>query len=796
MSGASLGAGVDSPKCRVLLIDNYDSYSFNLLHVLGAITQCEPILVQNDDFGGDWDALMGHLQACGLDFHCIVVGPGPGTPEDSRYLGLSEAALRREDVPVPVLGVCLGMQAIAYVYGGRVVRAPRPMHGRLSEVTVGQDSPLFAGIPSPFKVVRYHSLAVDMRGTETDLVVTARASDDGVIMALEHRTRKLFGVQFHPESICAGEPGKKLLINFIHIAQAEKITMPSPQIPPRKQIRILSVPQDGLAQSVVQSRMILKVLKVNRPRANAEETYRHMFQSSDYRAWLDSAMEHPRRGKFSLLCRQNPGTKPLGDRVDFYVDPQHRRMDIAASHEDLRDAGDCTLNIYEQLGGRWELRSRRRGRGCEPFTHMKTRLSEHRPSRVLLSQIEGDESRPLTINFEDLPFEFCCGYIGAMGYGLRKLCGVKQLPDLSVEEPGHSVEEKHDPPIPDLAFFFCDQCVVFDHSSDAAFILTLCDEDDSEQLREQQEWTKEASRFLLCNGSTDTVHGTPQGECGFGPPIQLVPVRSASEYIEDVGKCLENILEGETYEVCLTTQLNAENRSVDPNDLYLNLRRHNPAPFGALVAFGGSFTLCSSSPERYLRVDSKRTVESRPIKGTVRRGATGEEDDAQRELLANSEKDRAENLMIVDLVRNDLGRVCDIGTVSVPDLFVVESFRTVHQLVSTIQGKLKPGMTAIDAARAAFPPGSMTGAPKERTMQVIDSIERCERGMYSGAVGFFSLSGAADLSVVIRTAIVEPNRISVGAGGAVIAMSDPVQERQEMVLKVKALGRCFDILES
>jgi anthranilate/para-aminobenzoate synthase component I len=209
-----------------------------------------------------------------------------------------------------------------------------------------------------------------------------------------------------------------------------------------------------------------------------------------------------------------------------------------------------------------------------------------------------------------------------------------------------------------------------------------------------------------------------------------------------------------------------------------------------------AFALSCSSPERFLRtrVDDEGVVwaESKPIKGTAARCVGDAAEDAARaRALAASEKDRAENLMIVDLVRNDLGRVCATGTVAVPALMAIESYATVHQMVSTVRGALRPGASAIDAVRAAFPGGSMTGAPKVRTMEIIARLEGGARSVYAGALGFLSANGRADLNIVIRTAVVTPKGVCMGSGGAVVALSDPEAEYEEMLLKVRPLMRAI-----
>jgi para-aminobenzoate synthetase len=200
----------------------------------------------------------------------------------------------------------------------------------------------------------------------------------------------------------------------------------------------------------------------------------------------------------------------------------------------------------------------------------------------------------------------------------------------------------------------------------------------------------------------------------------------------------------------------------------------------------------SSSPERFLRIGAGGEVEAKPIKGTSRRDDDVDEDARLAAALHAGAKDRAENLMITDLLRNDLGRVCAVGSVEVPRLMQVESFETVHQLVSTVRGQLREGVGPLECVRACFPPGSMTGAPKERTMEIIDELEGEARGVYSGAIGYLGLGGDCDLSVAIRTIVLGDGRASVGVGGAIVMRSEPEAEFEETLLKGWAPMRALD----
>ncbi|MBA3470243.1 MAG: aminodeoxychorismate synthase component I [Herpetosiphonaceae bacterium] len=277
------------------------------------------------------------------------------------------------------------------------------------------------------------------------------------------------------------------------------------------------------------------------------------------------------------------------------------------------------------------------------------------------------------------------------------------------------------------------------------------------------------------------------------PPLNLPPAdRSApaasldrGAYMAGVQQVLDYIAAGDIYQANLTIQMR-RTTALAPAELYARLRQRTSAPFSAYLNLP-DVAILSASPERFLHCSPTGAVESRPIKGTRPRGATPEEDAALAAELYASEKERAENLMITDLLRNDLGQVCAIGSVQVPALWQVETFPTVHHLVSTVTGQLGAGKTAWDLLRACWPGGSITGAPKRRAMEIIAALEPISRGVYCGAIGYWSFDGGMDTSIVIRTLVQRGEVVAWGVGCGIVADSDPAAEYAEALLKAAAL---------
>jgi para-aminobenzoate synthetase len=674
---------------RTLLIDNYDSFTYNLVHYLAEVTGVDPVVVRNDDPSFDLDDL--------AHFDSVVISPGPGRPERAGDFGVCADVIRVGRLPI--LGVCLGHQGICQLFGARVGSAPEARHGRTSLVWHdGVD--ILEGLPSPFEAVRYHSLAVTGLPSEVEAIAH---TEDGVLMAVRHRDRPLWGVQFHPESILT-EHGHQLLANFAeltrrwHAARGRSVTPPA-----TTRAAITTTADSGLR--VLHRRLDLDL--------DPEAVFAACYRESANAFWLDSSGA----GRFSFM---GDGAGPRARVVTADVWTQRITVESADG--------------VEVVEGSF-------------FDWLEADLAAHR------------------VAGPDLPFDFALGWVGYLGYELKAECGGQRA---------HRSED------PDAAMLFADRAIAFDHAERVVYLLALAGDTD---VHDAERWLAEAEERLTALPSQVDI-----GDIGdVGVAGELVLRHDRDRYLELIEGCRRRIQEGETYEVCLTNMLTAAGK-LDPWQAYRRLRAENPAPFGALLRFG-LLSVLSTSPERFLRIDRDGVAESKPIKGTRPRSGVAGEDERLRRDLAGNVKDRAENLMIVDLVRNDLGTCAQVGTVRVDRLFDVESYATVHQLVSTIRAQLRPGVSAVRCVRAAFPGGSMTGAPKIRTMRIIDELEAGPRGVYSGALGYFSLTGAADLSIVIRTLVATPGRIDYGTGGAIVALSDVDDEFAETAVKATPLLR-------
>jgi aminodeoxychorismate synthase component I len=370
---------------------------------------------------------------------------------------------------------------------------------------------------------------------------------------------------------------------------------------------------------------------------------------------------------------------------------------------------------------------------------------------------DGVESYPDT----EIPFSFRPGLVGYLGY------------ELGGERSSSKAEAVH----PKSQLMIVDRAMVFDHKSKTMYFIGLF-----ETKEDFQDWYRAALlRLTLIGGEASSfMQATKE------PRLISTKLRHERQsYLELIKKAKDHIALGDVFQLCLTNQIFIEHEA-NPLRTFLSLRESNPAPYGGYLKLGG-VEIASSSPEQFLKVSPSGKISSKPIKGTRPRSIDPTEDQAISLELATNEKERAENLMIVDLMRNDFGRVCEADSVAVEKLFEVESYATVHQLVSTVTGQLKNGQSATSALAACFPGGSMTGAPKIRAVQILTELEGAPRGIYSGAFGYLGFDGSADFGMTIRTLIFEGRSASLGVGGGITIDSDPESEFEETMLKSRAL---------
>jgi para-aminobenzoate synthetase component 1 len=373
--------------------------------------------------------------------------------------------------------------------------------------------------------------------------------------------------------------------------------------------------------------------------------------------------------------------------------------------------------------------------------------------------------------FGQLPF--LCGAIGYLSYELGRQ--IEVLPATARDELG----------LPDCYLCFYNFAVVLSRRDGRMFLCHFQPAGNPSALSMNEVMAE------ICDARPGGyTHPVTRRWSGGSSDCGLQPDLTRDAYIQAVRRIKEYIVAGDVYQVDMTQRFRVGLNGAHPWDLYKHLMEINPAPFAAYLNLD-DHVVVSSSPERFLRlVDG--CVETRPIKGTVKRGASAEEDASNREWLLGSAKNRAELAMIVDLLRNDLGRVCTPGTVRVRAFPELESYASVHHLVATITGQLAQGKTTVDLIRATFPGGSITGAPKIRAMEIIDELEPVTRGVYTGSIGYIGFNGSADLNIAIRTIIVQHGQAYIHAGGGIVADSDEAEEYEESLLKAAKLFKAVE----
>ena len=654
---------------RVLLIDNHDSFTHNLVQLVRGVPGTEVEVLRNDaSLPPDWSTR----------FDAVVISPGPGHPAVDTDVGISRLVLEHGDLPV--LGVCLGHQLLALLHGCVVDRSAHPRHGETSTVTHGTDA-LFDGIPTEFTAVRYHSLAVL---SVAEPVVAIAHAQDGTVMALRVRGQPRWGVQFHPESI-ESQYGAALVGNFLQQAAAGRDRLTRTHPARQRSVRVAG------ARSLEQV--------------------------------LTAVADAPRVVLDGVESPSGPVTVAV--------------WDSPWSHQVTGVAGGGTRTVYPGGGA------------------VETAVS-------VLDELQRHLRRPVDTREDGSGLTL--GYAGFLGY------------ETGFELLGLELPVTPDTGWPDSWWTLVTRAVVLRPEGEC-WLAGLDDPADAASVADLDTW--------LRTSLDRTVRRAGLAASRSGDQLNLEYSCEQGEYLKLIAVCQDAIGRGESYELCLTNRLHGT-FTADPLALFIALRAGGRVPRAAYLRVDGERTVVSGSPELFLAVDAGGHVRTEPIKGT--RPATGDNptDDAAARELAASRKDRAENLMIVDLMRNDLGRVAVPGSTTVTSLYDVRRFPTVLQLVSTVECDLPAGTGVVDLIRATFPPGSMTGAPKERSVRILGALERERRGVYSGTIGLLGLDGAATLSVAIRTVQLSGDRFTLGVGGAITRLSDPHEEWQETLDKARS----------
>ncbi|GAA98090.1 uncharacterized protein L969DRAFT_93293 [Mixia osmundae IAM 14324] len=754
-------------QARILILDHHDSYTNNLLHLLTRhplnYTDAElerRILVRHHDTL-TWDQLSHDILP---EIDIVILSPGPGRPDRLEDFGLAHRLLRECDKPI--FGICLGHQGMATAFGGLIDSEPDLVHGQVCQIQIESSQGLFKDLPPVFDAVRYNSLTVSEPDLPHELQITAYStSPDGrpSIMGLQHTSKPIWGVQFHPESV-ASTYGANILSNFLDMATRHLDLQEDRALSHKLQV-----------SSATHCRDTVKPLLANVKTASMAA---HQFQAAN--------PKEPAQ-VFQTMCQ---GIAPgLGEIwLDSARPTAHSRWSYlgipsAALSYRLQERV-CTL---KSISGQIE----------------ETLLSNDQSFWSYASDLHRHLADVTDVSSEcDIPV----GWYGYLGYELKR----ESLPAEYHADPARQA---------DAQLLFCPRVLAYDHELRTwhARVLTGRAELHGIQFAVDEaaaaEWLKTVEHFLNSGDTTQAIQAA-----ALPAATSCVPVIQGSQYRRKIDQTRSYIQAGESYELNLTNKFDLvphQATKIDPFATYLQLRANNPAPFAAYLALPGLRVLCSS-PERLLQIwptrdnFEERRIQMKPIKGTAQRNKLDALKDAQiAKTLQRDPKERAEGLMIVDLIRAEMASFCHPSSIEVDKLWAIESFETVHQLVSTISGTLKAQVGPFEAIKRCFPPGSMTGAPKLRTMQLLEDLEDYKpRGIYSGALGFISIDDRVDLSVVIRTlTIATPEHdnvesrafdsdqlhMSIGAGGAITWLSDREAEWQEACLKAASVAKSLGV---
>jgi len=815
-----MGSLVSERPPRILYIDAFDSFANNITGLLEQRLGAEVTLVHVNDaiVDSNFEEILAAVDA-------VVVGPGPGHPANPNDVGFIDKLWTLDEANlVPVLGICLGFQSLCLHHGASVERLQRPRHGIVTRVS-HQDKEIFADL-GELEATQYHSLHANNGGVGDDKAAVVSweptkkcpalqplAWDEAdeingpLLMGVRHTTKPFWGVQFHPESICTTAAGAELIANWwarardwlLHQGRTRTEVPLTKWVPPKTHVKssgacVGSHLAKELRSTVGSGEVVLRWERY--PTAqNLGATA--LLNALGYRGEEVILLDSQGRddvGRFDILGLVIPGQTM---KVTYKVSDRTLRYGSEATQEGMRFS--APLNSIDEI---WPM--------------LQEALDLHAPrNNEADSDTEAGSPENLDLGRSGLPQDipFWGGFMGYISYE----AGLETI----------DVEPHKTSGVPDINFAFVHRSIVIDHATCHVYVQSL--------LPSDREWiiaTGNTIRSLTNQQDLPTPHPSPNPSLASLLSLATVERPPEKEYRAKIAECQTYLHSGDSYELCLTDASTISLPKSEPWSWYGDLRIRNPAPHGAYLNLSG-VTVLSSSPERFLRWTRSGVCEFRPIKGTVKKSRENPITREEAEKILGTAKERAENLMIVDLIRHDLAGAVGGNNVWVSQLMEVEEFATVWHLVSVIQGNLSgPSSTGtgneeeekekrssgIDVLSRSLPPGSMTGAPKKRSCEILSRIEGQPRGVYSGVLGYLDVGGGGDFSVIIRTAVkLDVNLDSssssssvngngnanlnlddghgeekgeiwrVGAGGAITVQSDEEGEFLEMETKASSV---------
>ncbi|KAJ5669224.1 hypothetical protein N7462_010294 [Penicillium macrosclerotiorum] len=774
----------EASQKSILYIDAYDSFSYN---VVAMLEETLGVTVTVMTIDSDWPD--GNMHEFLRHYEAIVLGPGPGNPNLAKDVGIMKDIWNLQDTEMlPVFGICLGFQSLCLHHGVPIERLPYPLHGQVRHISTASRD-IFENLPT-VEVTLYHSLyanvnaparSLDHSADDLDFLAwlfldTDSFSTTKIPMAVRHRKKPLWGVQFHPES-CKSERDacRNLLQNWWQMALAyNKIvqrggygTLPETIITPHEDTKSFpdiayemlrwssSTSPSSAYRSLELGNLTAEAISelFNQPGAPTV-----LFQSN---------------GQYHIISVPSPGSW----RLEYDTEVEKLTMRQLSDESQFTEKSLAVTQLWDALRFLMEMKK---------------------------------------VNTGNIQVPFWGGFLGYFSYELGLSC-LPHPPKRSTQQPHRSPSMQD---VPDVSLLWCERSIVIDNSAGVVIIQSTCESDnipcgwldDTLQLLQEKSGISDAElnddvQFLdpiLCNGQ--------------------ISFPEEASYKQQIEACQAELRAGESYELCLTSETSITlpfpstkaGRVVFPWKLYKRLRKYNPAAFSAFADLGNA-KVVSSSPECFLNWDRESMLEMKPMKGTVHKSPEMTMEKA-REILGST-KEMAENLMIADLIRHDLYGICGSGGVHVEKLLEVEDHGRVYQMITHVKGEVRPqqlgyavrhmpqlkssnmAVHGLTALQRCLPPGSMTGAPKERSCMHLRNIEGRKRNIYSGVMGYLDLGGGGSFSVLIRTAFASfPNEEPaederqiwrIGAGGAVTTLSTPEGEWQEMLTKLRTVCNVF-----